>query len=102
MTLPEVVLWQALRKGRIAGRRFRRQMPVGPFITDFGCAEIKLIIEVDGSSHDGAKKVIRDEQRSAYLRNRGYTVFRIAARDVLQDLNAVLEGIEAFIAAGLR
>ncbi|HXC26532.1 MAG TPA: DUF559 domain-containing protein [Stellaceae bacterium] len=48
MSLPEVVLWQALRHGRLAGLRFRRQHPVGPYILDFFCASVRLAIEVDG------------------------------------------------------
>ena len=48
MSLPEIVLWQALRKGRLAGLRFRRQHPIGPYIFDFYCPSALLAIEVDG------------------------------------------------------
>jgi Protein of unknown function (DUF559) len=47
MTLPEIVLWQALGKGRLAGLRFRRQNPIGPYILDFYCPSARLAVEVD-------------------------------------------------------
>jgi very-short-patch-repair endonuclease len=50
MSLPEVLLWQALRK-RPAGFRFRRQFPLAPFVLDFACLESRLAIEVDGAAH---------------------------------------------------
>jgi very-short-patch-repair endonuclease len=54
MSLPEVVLWQALRRGQVAGLRFRRQHPIGPYILDFYCLSARLAIEVDGFAHDNA------------------------------------------------
>lgn len=54
MSLPEVVLWQALRKGRWAGLRFGRQHPIEPYILDFYYAPARLAIEVDGSVHEFA------------------------------------------------
>ena len=50
MSLSEIVLWQALRKGRLAGLRFRRQHPIGPYILDFYCASARLAIEGDGDN----------------------------------------------------
>jgi very-short-patch-repair endonuclease len=96
MSLPEIVLWQALRKGRLAGLRFRRQHPVGPYILDFYCASARLAIEVDGLAHDTAAAARHDERRQAWLVERGVTVLRFSAGDVLQDekLQAVLVAIE--------
>ena len=96
MSLPEVVLWQALRKGRLAGLRFRRQHPIGPYILDFYCASARLAIEVDGSAHDTAVAARHDEIRQAWLAGRAVTVLRFSAGDVLQDekLQAVLKAIE--------
>ena len=67
MTLPEVVLWRALRKGRLAGLRIRRQHPIGPYILDFYCPSARLAIEVDGSVHDITAQVRHDERRAAWL-----------------------------------
>jgi very-short-patch-repair endonuclease len=96
MSLPEIVLWQALRKGRLAGLRFRRQHPIGPYILDFYCASARLAIEVDGSAHDTAVAARHDEIRQAWLAGRAVTVLRFSAGDVLQDekLQAVLKAIE--------
>jgi CreA protein len=100
MSLPEVVLWQAVRQGRLAGLRFRRQHPMGPYILDFYCAAARLAVEVDGLAHDAAAQVQHDERRREWLEERGVTVLRIAAGDILHDerLAGVLAAIE--LAAG--
>jgi very-short-patch-repair endonuclease len=98
MTLPEILLWQALRGKRFKDWRFRRQMPVGPNVADFSCVDRKLIIEVDGTSHDGEAAFSRDEKRSAYLRSEGFAIYRIAARDILYDLDGVLEALAKYFA----
>jgi very-short-patch-repair endonuclease len=96
MSLPEVVLWQALRKGRLAGLRFRRQHPIGPYVLDFYCPSARLAVEVDGIVHDAAARVRHDEQRETWLGERGVTVLRIRAKDVLRDARRqeVLLGVE--------
>ena len=71
MSLPEIVLWQALRKGRLAGLRFRRQHPIGPYILDFYCPSARLAVEVDGFAHDSAARVRHDDNRQAWLAQRG-------------------------------
>jgi very-short-patch-repair endonuclease len=92
MSLPEVLLWQVLRK-RPAGLKFRRQFPVGEITTDFACLERRMIIEIDGESHNRGDQPRRDLARGALLRRNGFNVMRIAATDVLRDLDAVLTGI---------
>jgi very-short-patch-repair endonuclease len=96
MSLPEIVLWQALRKGRLAGSRFRRQHPIGPYILDFYCPSARLAVEVDGSAHDTAARVRHDARRQAWLAQRGIAVLRVRAGDVLRDerLEGVLLAIE--------
>lgn len=91
MSLPEVVLWQALRKGGLAGLRFRRQHPIGPYILDFYCASARLAVEVDGLAHDAAAQLRHDQRRQAWLAQRGVSVLRVGANDVLRDEN--LEGV---------
>jgi very-short-patch-repair endonuclease len=91
MSLPEVVLWEALRKGRLSGLRFRRQHPMGPYILDFYCPSAGLAVEVDGSVHDSISQVRHDQRRDAFLASHGVTVLRIAASDVLRDER--LEGV---------
>jgi very-short-patch-repair endonuclease len=95
MTLPEVVLWQALRGGGRNGCRFRRQHPVGPYILDFYCASARLAIEIDGAAHESAVQARHDACRDRWLRDRGVAVLRISASDVLHDekLEALLRRI---------
>jgi very-short-patch-repair endonuclease len=71
MSLPEVVLWQALRKRRLAGLRVRRQHPMGSYILDFYYPSARLALEVDGLAHDGANRQRRDRDRDAWLARRG-------------------------------
>jgi very-short-patch-repair endonuclease len=98
MTLPEVLLWQALR-ARPGGFRFRRQHPAGPFVMDFYCAEARLCIEVDGMAHDLGSNPVRDDRRNRLMAARGVETLRIPARDLLAELDAVLMWIVAVASA---
>jgi very-short-patch-repair endonuclease len=100
MTLPEVVLWQALRRGKLRGLQFRRQHPVGPYILDFYCSSARLAVEIDGSTHDNERQFQHDQRRDRWLAAKRITVLRIAAADVLRDesLDQVLTYIERMAA----
>ena len=97
MSLPEVVLWQRVRKGRLAGLRVRRQHPIGPYILDFYCPAARLALEVDGLAHDGPGRLRHDRHRDAWLAHRRVKVLHIQAADVLRD-----ERLEGVIAAIIR
>jgi very-short-patch-repair endonuclease len=73
MTEPERKLWRLLRDRRLQGVKFRRQVPVGPYIVDFLCIDRKLVVELDGSQHADS---VRDIRRDAWLRSTGYAVRR--------------------------
>ncbi len=92
MTLPEVLLWQALR-GSPVGLKFRRQHATGPYILDFFCSDARLAIEVDGESHSRGDQPARDAVRNAWLERTGVATLRIAASDVLSNLDAVFNHI---------
>jgi very-short-patch-repair endonuclease len=94
MSLPEVLLWQVLRK-KPDGLKFRRQFPIGKITAGFACLERRLVIEVDGENHSYGDRPRRDAARDALLEREGFRVMRIAARDVLCDLDAVLRFILA-------
>ena len=94
MSLPEVLLWQQLRK-RPDGLKFRRQFPIGEMTADFACLDKRLIIEVAGEGHSYGDQPKRDAARDAILKREGFRVIRIAARDVLGDVDAVLHYIIA-------
>jgi very-short-patch-repair endonuclease len=89
MTDCERILWFALRDRRLMGLKFRRQVPVGPFIADFYCAETRLILEADGAHHNPAADAARD----AYLSARGYRTLRLTNHDILTNLPGTLARI---------
>jgi very-short-patch-repair endonuclease len=90
MSLPERMLWQALRKKQ-SGLRFRRQHPAGPYVLDFYCDAAKLCVEVDGGQHNFS--VGRDAARDRWLERQGVRTMRVAARDVFENLEGVIEQI---------
>ena len=86
-TPPEQLLWSVLRGRRLGGLKFRRQELIEPYIVDFCCRELKLIVELDGSSHED--KLESDMIRSRRLTEQGYRVLRVTNQDVIEDLEAV-------------
>src|SRR5688572_1792302 len=88
MSGPEVLLWSQLKAKGLDGIKFRRQSPVGPFITDFLCDEHRLVIELDGESHD--RTADYDARRTRFLKSKGYRVVRYNHDEVLKDLDSVL------------
>jgi primosomal protein N' (replication factor Y) len=95
MTDAERKLWFHLRNRAFMGHKFRRQQPIGPYVADFVCIERRLIVEADGGQHSNAHA---DNQRTRYLRSRGYRVLRFWNNDVLVRTQAVLEQIHAALA----
>jgi very-short-patch-repair endonuclease len=91
----ELRLWRLLRDGRLNGIKFRRQVPVGPYIVDFLCVGAKLIVEADGSQHAESH---RDTVRDAYLASQGWRVLRFWNNEVLRNREGVLETIVAHAA----
>mgnify|MGYP001951913134 CR=1 FL=1 len=90
MTPAERKLWSYLERSQL-GVRFRRQHAIGNFIVDFCCVKKKLIIELDGSQHLDLQEY--DEDRTAYLKSRGYRVIRFWNHDVMNDINSVILAI---------
>ena len=72
-TVPERILWGLLRNRRLAGMKFRRQQTIGSFIVDFFCDRLKLVIEVDGESHEG--RLEEDRKRQIFLERYGLKFF---------------------------
>jgi len=91
LTDAERWLWNQLRDRKLAGCKFRRQHPIGPFIGDFVCIEKKLVIEVDGGQH--AEDACSDEKRANYLKEEGYQILRFWNNQVFDDGESVLEEI---------
>lgn len=93
MTLPEVLLWQALRREQLEGLRFRRQHPIGCYVLDFYCEQARLVVEVDGRAHEAGDNPRRDEIRDTWLESQGLRVLRLPATYVLQELDNALISI---------
>jgi very-short-patch-repair endonuclease len=92
MSLPEVLLWMQLKQ-RPGGLKFRKQHPFGHYVADFYCDAVKLVIEVDGVSHDMGDQPQFDERRDASFLNQGLRTLRIAAVDVLKNMDGVIQYI---------
>ncbi|HVH73713.1 MAG TPA: DUF559 domain-containing protein [Stellaceae bacterium] len=86
----EQLLWRALRE-LPAGRRFRRQHPIGAHVVDFACPGRKLAIELDGGQH--ASREAEDAERTTELARRGYRVIRFWNNEVMDNLSGVLATI---------
>jgi very-short-patch-repair endonuclease len=88
MTKPERLLWWALKADK-TGFHFRKQHAAGPYVLDFYCDRARLCVEVDGSSHELTTG--RDERRDRYLARWGILTLRVSAREVLTNLQGVVE-----------
>jgi very-short-patch-repair endonuclease len=83
-------LWLLLRDRRLAGHKFRRQRPIGPYIADFASIGYRLIVEVDGGQHADSST---DARRTAWLERYGWRVIRIWNNDVLNNRDGVADQI---------
>lgn len=91
-TSAEAFFWELVRDRRLLGRKFRRQHPLGNFVVDFYCPEIRLAVELDGGVHEA--QIQRDRARDSFLAMRGVTVLRISNADLMDDPLAALDRIE--------
>ncbi|MDN3276290.1 DUF559 domain-containing protein [Frankia sp. RB7] len=95
MTRAETLLWRCLKADRLAGLAFRRQTPMGNYIADFVAHSHKLIVELDGESHDFEERIRHDERRDQWFASRGYRVLRFTNDDVMKNLEGVVLSILA-------
>jgi very-short-patch-repair endonuclease len=95
MTKAERKLWYALRDRRFAGFKSRRQVPVGPFITDFVCFEERLVVEVDGGQHADSPQ---DKRRDRWFAANEFRVLRFWNNEVLSNI----EGVTTTLAEALK
>jgi very-short-patch-repair endonuclease len=97
MTLPETVLWKALRRPDLG---FRRQVPIGRYIVDFVHLRARLIIELDGGWHDFPEAQLHDALRDEWLTKQGYRVLRFRNQQALDDPFLVVEAIRTLLPQG--
>lgn len=90
-TPQEDILWQILRNKGLRGLKFRRQVPLGSYTVDFLCYQHRLIIEVDGTSHDLRNDY--DESREHHLQTVGFRILRFTNGQIEHDLSSVIARI---------
>ncbi|WP_022975293.1 endonuclease domain-containing protein [Nevskia ramosa] len=90
LTDAEQKLWQRLRGRQLEGCKFRRQVPIGPYIADFACLEAYLIVEVDGGQHLESS---RDALRDAWFAAQGFRLLRFWNTQALVETDAVVDAI---------
>jgi very-short-patch-repair endonuclease len=93
MTRAETLLWRYLKAHRLAALGFRRQSPMGHYIADFVAHSSRLVVEVDGESHDFEERIRHDDRRDRWFASRGYRVLRFTNDDVLKNLDGVARTI---------
>jgi len=87
------MLWSSLQRRQLAGKKFRRQVSIGPYIVDFYCPERRLVIELDGAAHFSPTVDEYEAARTRYLESEGLTVIRFENRELKEDIEAVLDRI---------
>jgi len=95
-TLSEILLWEEIKYRKIFGYKFLRQKPIGNYIVDFFCNELKLVIEIDGDSHDN-ENFEYDMKRQKRLESIGLTMLRFDDLEVKKDMDNVLMALEGWI-----
>jgi len=96
LTPAEATLWRAIKNSQLDGRKFRRQHSVGPYIIDFYCVEESLAVELDGQVHREDFTLMKDANRSAYLKKNGIRIVRFENFLVFQEMDAVLHHIRSY------
>ena len=93
-TAPEAVLWTHLQRKQILGKLFRRQVGIGRYIVDFYCPENRLVVELDGDAHFSTTIEGYESERTQFFNGLGLTIVRFENRDLLENLDGVLEAIK--------
>ncbi|MHC5171432.1 endonuclease domain-containing protein [Acinetobacter johnsonii] len=89
----EHLMWQLLRAKRFMNLKFRRQHVIKPYIVDFYCHELGLVIELDGSQHGADDAIEYDAERTKYLEALDLSVVRYCNHEVLGRTDVVLEDL---------
>jgi very-short-patch-repair endonuclease len=92
-THAEALLWSRLRNRQLANAKFRRQVPVGPYVADFLCVEFGLVVEADGGQH--ADRTAEDARRDTFFANQGYRTLRFWNNEIISNMDGVLAAILA-------
>jgi len=101
MTRAETLLLRHIKAHRIDGLGFRRQVPMGAYVADFVCHAARLVVELDGETHDFESKQRRDQARDAWFESQGYRVLRFTNDQVLRNLAGVVTVIRGAAGAAM-
>jgi very-short-patch-repair endonuclease len=93
MTRAETLLWRYLKADRIDGLGFRRQVPIRNYIADFICMSAKIVVELDGETHDFEERQKADQIRDAFFVSEGFKVLRFTNEQLMSNLEGVVETI---------
>ena len=96
LSLPEGLLWRAIKAGKVGGLKFRKQHPMAPYVLDFYCHAARLCVEVDGEAHWLGSQPAKDARRDAWLADKGIRTLRIAASTILNDVDDAVRLIIEF------
>ena len=95
MTLAEILFWQQIKNKQLLGYDFHRQKPIGEYVVDFYCPKLKLVIKIDGDSHEGREEA--DKIRQEQIETLGLTIIRFQDSDIKNNIEGVLEQIQEWI-----
>ena len=93
-TPQEQKLWNIIRNHKFHNLKFKRQQPIGEYIVDFLCKDIKLIIEIDGGQHNTPENILADDKRTQFLQSKGYSVIRFWNNEIDNNLEGVYLELE--------
>ena len=93
-TIQERRLWNLLKNRQFHNLKFKRQHPIGDYIVDFICKEVKVIIEIDGGQHNELENINYDKVRTEFLNSLGYKVIRFWNNEVYENIESVLSKLE--------
>lgn len=91
----ETIIWRIVRDRRCEGAKFRRQVVIGNFIVDFVCFDRRLIVEIDGLTHESAEQQAKDCERDTWLREQGFRILRLSNELVIASIKLAAARIRA-------
>ena len=97
MTFSEVKLWNEIKNRKLMGYDFDRQRPIGNFIVDFYCKDLKLAIEIDGITHEDEDILLKDKIRQEELETFGVVFLRFDALLVVNKVEAAVREFRVWI-----
>jgi very-short-patch-repair endonuclease len=96
-TRAEDLFWMQVRRGRFHGCKFKRQVPIAPYVVDFLCVSARLVVELDGPPHDDEDRRAHDARRDRFLRDQGFRILRFTNDEFLGNPQRVMDRVRTAI-----